>query len=89
MLSKEEAKAQLADELGRLMDTRVIDFNASLTELGWDSMMLMELVVAADVVYERRINLQELDVNIDMPLSEIFDQIDAQMREQETQDTPA
>jgi len=74
---------QLAVELARLLDVEKLDTNATIAGMGWDSMMLVELAIAAEVVYGRRINLQKLHVDFDMTLGEIFGNMDKLMRETE------
>ena len=38
---------QLAVELARLLDVEKLDTNATIAGMGWDSMMLVELAIAA------------------------------------------
>ncbi len=78
-----EAKEQMSLELGRLLGAPVVDFDTSVNDLGWDSMMLVELAVAAETVYERRIDLRRLDVDFDMTLNEILAQIDSAIRQED------
>jgi len=83
MTEREQMTEKLAAELARLLDVEQLDTNATIAGMGWDSMMLVELAIAAEVVYERRIDLEKLQVDFDMKLGDIFNKVDELMRETE------
>ncbi|MGZ2749825.1 phosphopantetheine-binding protein [Burkholderia stagnalis] len=84
MTEHDQMTEKLAAELARLLDVEKLDLDATIAGMGWDSMMLVELAIAAEVVYDRRINLEKLQVDFDMKLGDIFNKVDELMREMET-----
>ena len=76
MSDKQQRVAALARELARMLDIESLDTSASIAELGWDSMMLVELAIAAEVVYDRRIDLGKLQLDFTMTLDDILSHID-------------
>ena len=60
------------NELCRLLNTKSLDRSKTLAELGWDSMVVVELAVAAEVVFDQRINLDRLNVDFDMTLDKVL-----------------
>ena len=71
----------LAVEPARLLDVPSLDQNRTVAELGWDSMMLVELAIAAEVVYDKRISLDKLHIDFNMKLVDILRSVDGPMRE--------
>lgn len=72
---------RLAREMARLLAVEKIDLDSTFASLGWDSMMVVELAIAAEVVYEKRIDFEKVHITFDTPLREIFQHVDQLLAE--------
>lgn len=77
----------LGQELSRMLGIAgSLNLDKTIAEMGWDSMMLVELAIATETVYEKRVKLSELGLDFTVTLRQMLAAIDAQLEGVESSD---
>jgi acyl carrier protein len=67
--------SRLTGEIARITGRQAVEPQATLSELGFDSTHLIQLMLASDSIYGFEVPFEMLDITVDMSVLDLHEQI--------------